>query len=79
MKTIGAIICVGGALTVSLYKGKKLIHGHLKIHSHHITSGPSHPHWTRGTFMLVASVLCYATWYMVQVFTYTLISILSYI
>ncbi|KAL5803682.1 hypothetical protein ACOSQ4_031987 [Xanthoceras sorbifolium] len=67
-KTLGAIVCVGGALTTSLYKGKDLIHfGHPKIHNSSITVDLSEHHWTRGTFLLVGSVLSYATWYMVQV------------
>ncbi|KAK4836557.1 hypothetical protein QYF36_024654 [Acer negundo] len=71
-KTLGAILCVGGALATSLYKGKDIIHfGHPKIHhnsSSTITVNISHRHhWTRGTFMLVGSVMSYASWYMVQV------------
>ncbi|KAI9157162.1 hypothetical protein LWI28_017772 [Acer negundo] len=70
-KTLGAILCVGGALATSLYKGKDIIHfGHPKIHhnsSSTITVNISHRHhWTRGTFMLVGSVMSYASWYMVQ-------------
>ncbi|KAG4171996.1 hypothetical protein ERO13_A12G245400v2 [Gossypium hirsutum] len=72
IKTVGAIICVGGALTTSLYKGKAfyLTHDH---HPHYhspavaATMAVSSPHWTRGTFMLVGSCLCYATWYILQV------------
>ncbi|KAL5805383.1 hypothetical protein ACOSQ3_032183 [Xanthoceras sorbifolium] len=67
-KTLGAILCVGGALITGLYMGKDLIHfGHPKIHSSSITVDVSERHWTRGTFLLVGSVLSYATWYMVQV------------
>ncbi|KAL5737183.1 hypothetical protein ACOSQ2_031971 [Xanthoceras sorbifolium] len=66
-KTLGAILCVGGALITGLYMGKDLIHfGHPKIHSSSITVDVSERHWTRGTFLLVGSVLSYATWYMVQ-------------
>ncbi|TXG48484.1 hypothetical protein EZV62_024359 [Acer yangbiense] len=71
-KTLGAILCVGGALTTSLYKGKDIIHfGHPKIH-HNSSSTikvniSQRHHWTRGTFMLVGSVMSYASWYMVQV------------
>ncbi|KAG8476399.1 hypothetical protein CXB51_033297 [Gossypium anomalum] len=72
IKTVGAIICVGGALTTSLYKGKAfyLTHDH---HPHYhspavaAAMAVSSPHWTRGTFMLVGSCLCYATWYILQV------------
>ncbi|MBA0657258.1 hypothetical protein Goklo_009556, partial [Gossypium klotzschianum] len=71
IKTVGAIICVGGALTTSLYKGKAfyLTHDH---HPHYhspavaAAMAVSSPHWTRGTFMLVGSCLCYATWYILQ-------------
>ncbi|KAL5738861.1 hypothetical protein ACOSP7_031622 [Xanthoceras sorbifolium] len=67
-KTFGAILCVGGALTTSLYKGKDLIHfGHPKIHNPSITVNLSKHHWTRGTFMLVGCVFSLASWFMVQV------------
>ncbi|XP_022722647.1 WAT1-related protein At5g64700-like isoform X2 [Durio zibethinus] len=67
IKTVGAILCVGGALTTSLYKGKAFY----LSHDHHIhtpaATDVSETHWTRGTFMLVGSCLCYATWYILQV------------
>ncbi|XVE58240.1 hypothetical protein DITRI_Ditri04bG0154300 [Diplodiscus trichospermus] len=67
IKTMGAILCVGGALTASMYKGKTFY----LDHNHHLHTPTavdvSKPHWTRGTFMLVASCLCYATWYILQV------------
>ncbi|KAK2636693.1 hypothetical protein Ddye_031485 [Dipteronia dyeriana] len=67
-KTLGAILCVGGALTTSLYKGKDIIHfGHPKIHHNSTVNISQRHHWTRGTFMLVGSVMSYASWYMVQV------------
>ncbi|KAK3229194.1 hypothetical protein Dsin_001075 [Dipteronia sinensis] len=69
LKTLGTILCVGGVLTTRLYKGKDLIHfGHPKIHNPNVTVNLSqHRHWTRGTFMLVGSVLSFASWFMVQV------------
>ncbi|KAE8661981.1 hypothetical protein F3Y22_tig00113721pilonHSYRG00036 [Hibiscus syriacus] len=68
IKTMGAIICVGGALTTSLYKGKEfnLIHDHRHFHSP-AAMEVSSSNWTRGSFMLVGSCLCYAIWYILQV------------
>ncbi|MBA0781009.1 hypothetical protein Gotri_001971, partial [Gossypium trilobum] len=56
IKTAGAILCVGGALTASLYKGKvfHLADGH---HFHRpAVMEVSKSQWTRGTFMLVGEV-----------------------
>jgi len=66
LKALGAILCVAGALTTSLYKGKAF---HLGHHGLHPTAAleTSMPHWGRGTFMLLGSCLSYATWYIVQV------------
>lgn len=66
LKALGAIFCVAGALTTSLYKGKAF---HLSHHGLHPTAAleTSMPHWGRGTFMLLGSCLSYATWYIVQV------------
>ncbi|XWS48674.1 hypothetical protein CRYUN_Cryun13aG0096400 [Craigia yunnanensis] len=67
IKTVGAILCVGGALTASLYKGKAFYLGH----DNHIHTPAaidvSKSHGSHGTFMLVGSCLCYATWYILQV------------
>ncbi|MBA0571494.1 hypothetical protein Golob_001881 [Gossypium lobatum] len=66
IKTAGAILCVGGALTASLYKGKvfHLADGH---HFHRpAVMEVSRSQWTRGTFMLVGSCVCYASWYILQ-------------
>ncbi|TYI85516.1 hypothetical protein E1A91_D04G001500v1 [Gossypium mustelinum] len=67
IKTAGAILCVGGALAASLYKGKvfHLADGH---HFHRpAVMEVSKSQWTRGTFMLVGSCVCYASWYILQV------------
>ncbi|KAK8489132.1 hypothetical protein V6N11_028492 [Hibiscus sabdariffa] len=59
IKTVGTIICVGGALTTSLYKGKAF---YLTDRHHHFRSSAaaamevSSSQWTRGTFMLVGEV-----------------------
>ncbi|PON83703.1 Plant-drug/metabolite exporter [Trema orientale] len=66
VKTIGAILCVTGALTTSLYKGKEFYIGHHNIESHTSTPIP-HAHWARGTIMLVGSSLSYSSWFIAQV------------
>ena len=68
MKCVGALLCVGGALTFILYKGMPFHIGH---HHHHIasnaTANQSHSHWARGTILLVGACLSYAIWCIVQV------------
>ncbi|KAA8540111.1 hypothetical protein F0562_026803 [Nyssa sinensis] len=66
LKTLGAILCVAGALTISLYKGKALHIGHHSEHQHAIVK-ETKPNWARGTIFLVCSILSYATWFLVQV------------
>ncbi|KAF7149361.1 hypothetical protein RHSIM_Rhsim03G0217300 [Rhododendron simsii] len=65
VKTMGAILCAAGALTISLYRGKSFYIGHHSTHHKEISHNVQH-NWTRGTVFLVLSVLSYATWFMVQ-------------
>ncbi|KAM7488664.1 hypothetical protein LguiB_026148 [Lonicera macranthoides] len=65
IKIGGAILCLGGALTISLYKGTTLhigprrkYDGATKIHQHN---------YKRGTLFLVVSILSYATRFIMQV------------
>jgi hypothetical protein len=67
LKVLGAIFCVAGALTTSLYRGKAFHLSHQGPHGASAVLKTSKPHWGRGTFMLVGSCLSYATWYIVQV------------
>ncbi|MED6160500.1 hypothetical protein PIB30_052000 [Stylosanthes scabra] len=68
-KCVGAILCVGGALVTSLYKGHEFFIGHHN-HGHH----DSHPspfmtHKTnmlRGTIFLVLSCFSYTAWFITQ-------------
>ncbi|XP_073013083.1 WAT1-related protein At1g09380-like [Typha latifolia] len=69
VKIIGTILCVGGTMVVSLYKGKSL-HiwpTHLLKNHGEITSEIIHHNWLRGTLLLVASCLGYAFWFITQV------------
>ena len=66
VKTVGAILCVGGAVTTSLYKGKEF---HVVQSGHHTQSTveASKPNMLRGTLFLVGSCLSYTAWFIVQV------------
>lgn len=69
IKCVGALLCIGGALALILYKGLSFHNGH--HHHHHTasraTANQSHSHWARGTILLVGACLSYATWCKVQV------------
>ncbi|XP_050386506.1 WAT1-related protein At5g64700-like [Argentina anserina] len=67
IKSLGVIVCVGGAITTSIYKGKAFYMVHHRNNHHHITFDTSYAHWTRGTIMLVLSCLSYSTWFIAQV------------
>ncbi|KAM6586280.1 hypothetical protein CsatA_008885 [Cannabis sativa] len=64
VKTIGALLCVSGALLTALYKGNEFF---ISNHHHSPIIITPHHHWTRGTIMLVASTLAYSSWFIVQV------------
>ncbi|KAF3432717.1 hypothetical protein FNV43_RR23819 [Rhamnella rubrinervis] len=66
IKTLGAILCVGGALTTSLYRGKAYYIVHRGF-NHAITVKNVHENYGIGTSMLVGSCVSYATWFIVQV------------
>ncbi|XP_030460315.1 WAT1-related protein At5g64700-like [Syzygium oleosum] len=63
VKTVGAIVCVAGALTIIFYQGKSFHINHQRSRSH-TKIIPSN--WTRGTLMLVGSCLSYGIWFIVQ-------------
>ncbi|GMN44272.1 hypothetical protein TIFTF001_013472 [Ficus carica] len=67
VKTLGALLCVAGALTSSLYKGKEFHIGHHHVNSHiAVKVETPDSHWARGTFLLVGSCLSYSSWFIVQ-------------
>ncbi|KAG5122440.1 hypothetical protein JHK84_040780 [Glycine max] len=66
VKCGGTILCVGGALVTSIYKGKEFYLGH---QSHHVqTVVTAHKtHMLRGTFILICFCFSYTAWFLVQV------------
>ncbi|KAL1348865.1 hypothetical protein HN51_024757 [Arachis hypogaea] len=69
-KCVGAMLCVGGALVTSLYKGHEFFigqrhHGH---HDSHSSAALTHKtNMLRGTIFLVLSCFSYTAWFIVQV------------
>ncbi|GER33449.1 nodulin MtN21 /EamA-like transporter family protein [Striga asiatica] len=66
IKTLGAILCLAGALTITLYKGKSFHLGHYFNHESTILI-KTQKHMTRGTITLAASCLSYGIWFILQV------------
>ncbi|XBI22263.1 hypothetical protein VPH35_063296 [Triticum aestivum] len=67
-KVIGALVCFGGALLISLYKGKEL---HLWSPIIRVTpkdsNGAAGKHHLRGTLILFGAFSSYALWYPIQI------------
>ncbi|XP_073042334.1 WAT1-related protein At5g64700-like [Primulina eburnea] len=66
LKIFGAMLCLGGALTIALYKGKTF---HLSgfYHQNLPNIDKSNQNWSRGTMFLVASCFSAGIWYILQV------------
>ena len=69
IKVIGTLVCVGGTLVISLYKGKVLHLWPTNIIGYHPKQSGSAfgHHHMRGTVLLIVSCLSLAVWYTVQV------------
>ncbi|XP_047165029.1 WAT1-related protein At5g64700-like isoform X2 [Vigna umbellata] len=63
-KSVGSILCVGGASLGSLYKGKEFFLGH-HLHRTHQTA-PHKTHMLHGTIFLVCSCFSYTAWFIAQ-------------
>ncbi|KAJ1431758.1 putative WAT1-related protein [Sesbania bispinosa] len=65
-KTVGAILCVGGALVTSLYKGKEFYLGHREHQANKTSNVPHETNMLRGTIFLILSCCSYTAWFIVQ-------------
>lgn len=68
-KCLGAILCVGGALSISLYKGMEFHIGHYNRHLE-TNLGAYKSRMLRGTCFLIASCCCSTAWFIMQVCLY---------
>ncbi|KAF0930506.1 hypothetical protein E2562_033251 [Oryza meyeriana var. granulata] len=68
IKVVGTLVCVGGTLVISLYKGKVLHLWPTNIIGYHPNKAGTAfgHHHIRGTILLVISCLSLAVWYTVQ-------------
>uniref|UniRef100_A0A453J6J5 WAT1-related protein n=1 Tax=Aegilops tauschii subsp. strangulata TaxID=200361 RepID=A0A453J6J5_AEGTS len=68
IKVIGTLVCVGGTLVISLYKGKVLHLWPTNIIGYHPKQAGAAfgHHHVRGTILLITSSLSLAVWYTVQ-------------
>lgn len=66
-KVVGALVCVGGAILLSVYKGMPLFHfpepmeGDVKI-----DSGFGRGRWAIGCVALFAGTICWSSWFILQ-------------
>lgn len=69
IKVVGALVCVGGTIIISLYKGKVLHLWPTNIIGYHPSKAATAfgHHHIRGTILLAISCLSLAVWYTVQV------------
>ncbi|KAL3630764.1 hypothetical protein CASFOL_023748 [Castilleja foliolosa] len=65
IKTLGVMLCLAGALTIALYKGKSFHLSH--YYNHNSINITSNLNKTRGTLSLLASCLSYGLWFILQV------------
>lgn len=76
---MGTIMCIGGAMLLSLYHGKVVI-GKLgfqwKYSQHNNTSkNNSHGNFFNGPFLVIISTMVYSLWLIIQVILLIFISI----
>jgi len=64
-KSVGSIMCVGGALVSSVYKGREFYLDHHNHHTHQ--TAPHKTHMLHGTIFLICSCFSYTTWFIAQV------------
>ncbi|PUZ41818.1 hypothetical protein GQ55_9G535300 [Panicum hallii var. hallii] len=68
-KVTGVLVCFGGALLISLYKGKVLLLGRAIVRAGQKDPNvaAAGPHHLRGTLLLLGNCMSYACWYPIQV------------
>lgn len=68
-KVLGAIVCIGGALTLTLYKGKPFYLGatnHMTNHVNTMNSSKKADDWAIGSIVLIAFTVVWSSWFLIQ-------------
>ncbi|KAL8520619.1 hypothetical protein ACS0TY_011238 [Phlomoides rotata] len=63
-KMMGGIMCVGGAVLLTVYKGMPLFH--LSSEQNMKAAGGSSSRWGVGSVALLAGTLCWSSWFLLQ-------------
>ncbi|XP_074273672.1 WAT1-related protein At4g30420-like [Silene latifolia] len=68
-KIVGTIICVGGAISMALFKGPKILNTQLPLSNSLVSPlfGASDINWLIGCLWLFASTSCWSSWLIMQV------------
>lgn len=64
-KILGTLLSLGGALTMTLYKGHAI--PSLQGAPIHITRNSVHNHWFKGSILTVSSCVLWSLWFITQV------------
>lgn len=74
-KVVGALVCLGGAMILTLYKGSPLFnYSHLGAETHSLdqavklSSGKMKERWTLGSMALLSGTLLWSSWFLLQSF-----------
>ncbi|XP_060173766.1 WAT1-related protein At1g09380-like isoform X2 [Lycium barbarum] len=68
-KMMGTILCISGAVLLSLYHGKVVIDNlgiHWKYSSHNTSKNNSHGNFFTGPFLVIISTMAYSVWLIIQ-------------
>lgn len=64
-KVFGALVCLGGAILLTVYKGIPLFH-FSQPHSNEHHKPDMHGKWAIGSALMVLGTFCWSSWYLLQ-------------
>ncbi|XP_042939270.1 WAT1-related protein At4g30420 [Carya illinoinensis] len=66
-KIVGTILCVSGAVSMTLLRGPKLLNAELLLPANSHLLGSGHENWLLGCVLLFGSCCCWSLWLILQV------------